>query len=254
MTNDQYSISKILGIWFVVTLPMGFFSWILVPAIIPHIPLHPGLVLWICMVIGMVWQFVVSMVILKKELKEFTWKNIKERLWLQHPVDPKTGATNKRLYLWVIPVIFYTSLVEQTGIFEFVSSWIIRIAPFVSPPWYMNMQELAKPEFAGQWWILGLAVVSSVFNYVLGEELLFRGILLPKMRGAFGKWDWAVNGILFATYHVHRLSEVPILMLGSIFYGLPTRKFKSFWLVVIIHGIEAIPLLIGILAVMLGMG
>lgn len=37
----------------------------------------------------------------------------------------------------------------------------------------------------------------------LGEELLFRGLLLPRMQGVFGRWDWAGNGVLFALYHVH---------------------------------------------------
>jgi uncharacterized protein len=31
---------------------------------------------------------------------------------------------------------------------------------------------------------------------VLGEELPFRGFLLPRMRGAFGRTDWIVNGVL----------------------------------------------------------
>ena len=42
-----------------------------------------------------------------------------------------------------------------------------------------------------------------IFNTVLGEELLFRGLLLPRMRGAFGRWDWLVNGVLFGVYHLH---------------------------------------------------
>jgi membrane protease YdiL (CAAX protease family) len=42
-----------------------------------------------------------------------------------------------------------------------------------------------------------------VFNTVLGEELLFRGLLLPRMQGAFGRGDWVANGVLFAVYHLH---------------------------------------------------
>ena len=42
-----------------------------------------------------------------------------------------------------------------------------------------------------------------LFNTVLGEELLFRGFLLPRMNGAFGRGDWLANGVLFAAYHLH---------------------------------------------------
>ena len=32
-----------------------------------------------------------------------------------------------------------------------------------------------------------------IFNYILGEELLFRGVLLPRMNGGIGRWDWVAN-------------------------------------------------------------
>ena len=44
-----------------------------------------------------------------------------------------------------------------------------------------------------------IVLVLMVLNTVLGEELLFRGLLLPRMSGAFGRWDWVANGVLFAT-------------------------------------------------------
>jgi magnesium-transporting ATPase (P-type) len=43
--------------------------------------------------------------------------------------------------------------------------------------------------FSGNWIFYAVEVVLVVFNTVLGEELLFRGVLLPRMRGAFGRWD-----------------------------------------------------------------
>jgi membrane protease YdiL (CAAX protease family) len=45
-------------------------------------------------------------------------------------------------------------------------------------------------------------LVQFVFNTALGEVLLFRGLLLPRM-GAFGRADWVANGLLFACYHLH---------------------------------------------------
>ena len=34
-------------------------------------------------------------------------------------------------------------------------------------------ESLADPRFQGQWWILGLALTSMLFNYILGEGLRF---------------------------------------------------------------------------------
>jgi hypothetical protein len=66
--TKQYSLAKILAIWASVTVPMGVLAWVVGPAIIPHTSLHPGLVHWMLMVVGMMWQFVVSLAVLRHEL------------------------------------------------------------------------------------------------------------------------------------------------------------------------------------------
>jgi len=47
---------------------------------------------------------------------------------------------------------------------------------------------------SGNWGWFAALVTMFIFNTVLGEELLFRGLLLPRMNGVFGRWDWAANG------------------------------------------------------------
>ena len=48
------------------------------------------------------------------------------------------------------------------------------------------------------WGLFALIVVLFLFNTVLGEELLFRGLLLPRMRGAFGS-------LYFTRWHPPRI-------------------------------------------------
>jgi membrane protease YdiL (CAAX protease family) len=43
------------------------------------------------------------------------------------------------------------------------------------------------------WWFFALFVVNATFNTILGEEFLFRGVLLPRMEGVFGRWSWVAN-------------------------------------------------------------
>lgn len=76
--------------------------------------------------------------------------------------------------------------------------------------------------FAGDWGWFAVVVLTVVFNTVLGEELLFRGYLLPRMKGAFGRGDWFANGVLFAAYHLH----IPWAFLASLAdaFVLPTRR------------------------------
>jgi membrane protease YdiL (CAAX protease family) len=97
-----------------------------------------------------------------------------------------------------------------------------------------------------------VALVSCLFNYFLGEELLFRGILLPKMRGVFGKWDWVANSALFALYHLHRPVQMLGFIVGGLAWSMPSRHFRSIWFAIILHGIEGIFLLVGVFAVVSG--
>jgi CAAX protease family protein len=96
----------------------------------------------------------------------------------------------------------------------------------------------------------GLALTSLLFNYLLGEELLFRGVLLPKMAGVFGRWDWVANTVLFGLYHVHKIWAWPSMITTSFGYAWAARRFRSQWMSVIVHGIEGyfIVLVVAILA------
>ncbi len=252
MVVNQYGIGKIVGLWALVALPMLLFRFVLMPILVPIVPFHPGILYWIMMIIGMIWQFALSVIILRRELGVLNWVKLKNRLWLNHPVHPKTYKVYKLAYAFTIPIILYAFFFESSGLFGFIEEAINRLIPFMAPEDYTLIENLASPEFVGAWYLLGIALVSCLFNYLLGEELFFRGILLPQMRGAFGKWDWAMNGVLFATYHLHKIAEIPLFIIGSIFYGFLNAKYRSFWPAVIIHGVEAIPLLAGVTAVILG--
>ncbi|WP_172254291.1 CPBP family intramembrane glutamic endopeptidase [Saccharibacillus deserti] len=248
-----YSVGEILGLWALVTLPMFLIRFALMPRLVPVVSIHPGILYWLLMIVGMMWQFVLSVIILKKELGTLTWEKLKKRLWLNHPIHPKTFKVYKLAYSFTIPIILYAFFFESSGLFTFVGATLNRLFPFMAPAGYADIQNLVSPEFVGAWYLIGIALVSCLFNYLLGEELFFRGILLPQMRGAFGKWDWAMNGVLFAAYHLHKMSDIPVLLVGSFFYGFLNAKYRSFWPAVIIHGVEAIPLLIAVTAVVLGL-
>jgi len=93
--------------------------------------------------------------------------------------------------------------VWQIVLAPYVNKFWVSVFPFFaeSPAYSMNAvfksQEMLD-RLVGAWWFLGLYIVNTIFNTILGEEFLFRGVLLPKMEGVFGKWSWLANGVLFA--------------------------------------------------------
>jgi len=249
--SAQYSLLTILGIWASVTVPMGLLAWVAAPALIGQSPLKAGLVFWMLMVIGMMWQFVVSVIVLRVELGTLRWSAVKTRLWLNLPLHPKTGQPRAALWWWVVPAVGANALIGF--LFAGLDQAWVTLLPAFAEPEYTSLEGLNDPALQGQWWILGLALTSTLFNYLLGEELLFRGILLPRMAGVFGRWDWVANTVLFGLYHVHKIWAWPVMILGSLGIAWAARRYRSTWMAVIVHGIEAPVAIVLVIAVVSGL-
>ena len=75
-------------------------------------------------------------------------------------------------------------------------------------------------------------VIGLVFN-IVGEEIYYRGYLLPRMRGAFGKWDWVANGVLSTLKHVYQRWLYPGILVGGLCFAFATGPLGSLPLVMI---------------------
>jgi len=153
--------------------------------------------------------------------------------------------------LWTMPFIALSAVI-QSGIISLPDIDGL-LAPLIQHLPQYDMSALSAAEYKGAWWVLGLFLFTSVFNYFLGEEFMYRGILLPKMNGVFGKWDWFANGVLFGLYHLHKPRVIlsTALYFGLVF-ALPSKLFQSNWMAVIIHGLEGLMGIIVILGIILG--
>jgi membrane protease YdiL (CAAX protease family) len=259
--NDQYSLAKILGIWAATALPMGFLGWVVYPALAPDPladPLGAGVIRTVLMAAGLLWVFVLAMLIVYREEGNLRWTTLRRRLWLNAPLDPNTGEPRRRLWLWLIPLVVLL-FADMLGYGPILSKLWLRILPFLAPPPGFDPMDLlfASPELqaqlVGAWGFYGLFLVMAVFN-ILGEEVLFRGVLLPRMEGVFGKWDWVANSVLFALYHTHEPWNYLNYFLGFAgFVAFPARRFRSTWLAIVVHSVQYVILLPMILAVVLGL-
>ena len=259
--GEQYSLARILGIWALATVPMALMSWVVFPAVSPDFntdPLGASVTRFVLLTVGLIWLFVLSMIIVYREEGNLRWGIIRQRLWLNTPCDPKTGQTRRKLWLWLIPFII---LGTAYGILltPIVDRLWVSILPFLAePPGYGGGVILESPEIqsqlVGAWWFLLLFFVMALFNTVLGEEFLFRGVLLPKMNGVFGKWDWVANGFIFGLYHLHQPWTILASIIDGIFlFALPTRIFRSTWMAIILHSLQSVFFLFLILGIVLGL-
>jgi CAAX protease family protein len=228
----QYSKARVLAVWAAAALPMGALAWIVAPAIAGHGRNFPT-VLVACLTAGLVWQFVLILA-----LNGFSLRG----LWLRRPSTPD-GRRGGALWLWALPFVL------GFGALQFIPLELPAVASHNIGPL------LGSPEgralFHHNWALFGLVVVMMVFNTVLGEELLFRGLLLPRMRTAFGRGDWIANGVLMGAYHLHQPWSIPSSIVAGLLMAYPTKRFRSAWMGIIVHSTQSVFLGAIILALVL---
>jgi membrane protease YdiL (CAAX protease family) len=251
--DEQYSLTKILSIWALVALPMPVLIFVIAPALISRIDMHPTIIIWLLVISGYLWQFIVSLYFIYTDLGTLRWSAVRERIWLTRPRDPNTNEPKAKLFWWLIPAALFVMLIE-IGIGEYIDSSFAWIFPsLLSLPASIDIEQLVSPNFIGAWWLLGIAIISCIFNYFLGEELLFRGVLLPKMQGVFGKWDWVANAVLFGLLHLDSPLRIPKVIVSTLAYTWPSRRFRSIWFAIILHGVESIIVIGVVLSIITGL-
>ena len=99
-SSEQYSLAKILGIWVLATVPMGILGWIVFPLLAPDVgsnPLRSAVTRLVLLTLGLVWLFVLSMIIVRREEGDLRWVTVMRRLRLNTPREPSTGEPRVRL-------------------------------------------------------------------------------------------------------------------------------------------------------------
>lgn len=255
--NIPYTLGQILGVWLAAGAPMWLLGWVAYPALSAGLlPVDAALVRLRLLAIGLIWQFVLAMIILYREEGNIRWSTIRRRFWLNHPVSPRTGETRKRLWWWILPLILLVAFVEIGFRSALVDVWT-AIFPFFAEPKGYDGSALFAPELRSQWvgaWgFFGLFVIQALFNTFLGEEFIFRGVLLPKMKGVFGKWDWVANGVIFGLYHLHQpwgiLNDIAV----GLIFAFTGKRFRSNWFPIILHSGQSIYFTVLILGLVLGL-
>lgn len=80
----------------------------------------------------------------------------------------------------------------------------------------------------GNWPVLLKYFVMLFFN-ITGEELFWRGYVLPRQELAFGRNAWWIHGILWALYHSFKWWDVVSLVPVCLVIAFAAQKRKSFW-------------------------
>jgi membrane protease YdiL (CAAX protease family) len=127
-----------------------------------------------------------------------------------------------------------------------VNAWLASVPGFTPPEWWPaasnpTVQVSSAADFfpdvnlkSNYLFIALYFIIGLVFN-IFGEEIYYRGYLLPRMRAAFGGWDWVANGLLFTLKHVYQRWMYPGLVVPGLCFAFAAGPLGSLQLAMVYH-------------------
>jgi CAAX protease family protein len=241
----QYSLRRVLAIWAAATVPMSVLSWVVAPWASSQFTSRNSFVdsLLVAFNLGLAGQVVLVLALVRAERGSLAWPVLRSALRLGPPRDPRTGRVGGRVWWWALAFTVLSAGFE--------------ILPFdpVGPldrdlPKALEAGTLAH-YFSGNWTAFVLVAINALIAPV-AEELVFRGLLLPRTRALFGRGDIVANGLLFSLYHLHQPWSMPVAFLDGAFgQAWPSRRFRSTWLGIVTHTAPSVLVIGTILALVL---
>lgn len=255
--DNQYTLRQILVIWFAAGAPLWIFAWAVHPTLSQGLSALDSGLLWMKLdLVGLVWQFALSMFILYRETGSIRIASISRRFWLNNPISPRTGQKDNRFWWLLIPLMILVVALEL-GFAPFLTGLWTKLFPFLAEPPSRSLDVLFAPamhaRWIGAWDFFALFVIVSLFNNFLSEEFLFRGVLLPRMKGVFGRGDWVANGVIFGAYHLQMPWTIPVNILFGWLMAFTARRYHTNWFPIILHNGQAFYFGFLILGLVLGL-
>jgi membrane protease YdiL (CAAX protease family) len=199
----------------------------------------PTWFLLLVMTLGGGSELMVGLILLHREGYRLSIDTLRDRVRLHWPRGWKA-------WTWaVIVLVIGLSLSMAMGP---VNRMLAAVPGFVPPEWWgaasnptVEIRSAADvfPDInlAGNYlFVLLYFLVGLVFN-IFGEELYYRGYLLPRMRGVFGGWDWVANGVLFTLKHIYQRWMFPGILVGGLTFAFAAGPLGSLPLAMVYHWI-----------------
>jgi membrane protease YdiL (CAAX protease family) len=92
-----------------------------------------------------------------------------------------------------------------------------------------------EPLGPGRYWILAVWLPFWLLN-IFGEEILWRGVVLPRQEVAFGRWAWLANAAGWSLFHIP-LGLTILALLWPCVLVLPylAQRQRNTWVAVVLH-------------------
>ena len=225
----QYSLRRILWVWVAVTAPMAILGWVVAPWMSHYMGGRDPFIdaLLICFNAGLLWMLALVLILIRREHGSLAWPVIRDALWLRASRDPKSKRVGGRVWWWLLPFTVLSAGVNALPLDP--TGPLPRDFPAAV------LTDRVQHYLDGNWNGFALLIAVTFLSPVI-EELLFRGLLLPRMRAVLGRADVVASSAAYTLYHLHQPWSMPASFIdGVINLAYPTRRFESTWMGLIVH-------------------
>lgn len=207
---------------------------------------------FISMVLPLALMLLAAVIAYRVEGNSFDWSAFSTRFRLKK-------MTKKD---WIYTLALIVAMIIIYGALSFTSKWLIQfklfsppefLLPAVDPRLEQNiiMDSFMGVTLKGQWWIAVAYFIALLFN-IFGEELWWRGYIMPRQELAFKKWTWIIHGTLWTLFHVFWKWNLIVLLPTCLVLSYVIYKQKNTWIGIIAHmAFNSVPL-IGLIIAIIG--
>ncbi len=210
---------------FAIYIPAALLMFFLTKYLIPYLCEVTGqetILFWfIVAASGVFFPLIITAIIILK----FEGFKISKNTWIQRL---RFRKITKKDILWSIGGLILVGIISVI----IMKGLELVIGKFDHSPAFMSFEPLTK----GRYWLLLIWFPYWILN-ILGEEILWRGIMLPRQEKAFGKYAWMIHGFGWGLFHIAFGWQLLITLIPLIFIqSYVVQRTKNSWTGVIMHG------------------
>jgi membrane protease YdiL (CAAX protease family) len=177
-------------------------------------------------------ELIAALIAFRLEGRSAIWTVFRDRLRLSRP--------NWKNWLWTLAVLVFafglTALIAPIA--ESRLGFRLVTVPAETHAFANSLQAgLPETELSGRWDVLLWLLLVAAVN-VGGEELWWRGIVLPRQEAAFGRWAWVGHGILWNLFHIARYETVAgivVFLPATLAIPYLAQHTKNTWPGIVVH-------------------
>lgn len=176
----------------------------------------------------LVFMFIAALVAYRLEGWNWNWQEFKTRYRLQ--------KLNLVDWLWVVgTTIVYVG--SYLGL-RFTTDWLEPHVPQLPEEFAKILGGLPETfagfQLSGNWGIALLYLVILFFN-IFGEELWWRGHILPRQELAHGSKTWIFHGIMWTLFHIFWTADLIRILPGALAISFAVQRRQNTWIGIIAH-------------------